>query len=132
MLLSERNNEKTGCGHIWGTNYSKTGITIVTYFGYILVKLNDAFTIGKLNTLRPWLKMTIPQPLLTTSKLLDITSNGITLIFWRKAKQTTIAKSETLFIQDLEPAFNVNDVGREKLRPYYSTLVFTVYCLVFA
>ena len=118
MLLSEPNNEKTGCGHIWATNYSKTGITIVTYFGYILVKLNDAFTIGKLNTLRPSLKMTIPQPLLTTSKLLDITSNGITLIFWRKAKQTTIAKSETLFIQDLEPAFNVNNVGSEKLRLY--------------
>ena len=75
---------------------------------FTLVKLSDGFMIGKPNTLRPSLQVAIPQPLLTTSKLLDITSNGITLIFWRKAKQTTIAKSETLFIQELEPAFNVN------------------------
>ena len=38
---------------------------------------------------------------------------------------------ETLFIQEHEPAFNVN-VGREKLMLYYSTLVFIVYCYVFA
>ena len=31
--------------------------------------------------------------------------------------QTTIAKSETLFIQELEPAFNVN-VGSEKMMLY--------------
>ena len=72
-----------------------------------LVKPNDGFVIGKPNILRP-------QLLLTTQKPLDITSTGITLIFWRTAKQTTIAKSETLFIQELEPAFNVN-FGSEKL-----------------
>ena len=36
------------------------------------------------------------QPWLTTLKPLDMTSNEITLIFCRRAKQTTIAKSETL------------------------------------
>ena len=98
---------------------------------FTLVKLNDAFMIGKPNTLGPSLKMTIPQPLLTTSKPLDMASSGITLMFQRRAKQDTIAKSGTVFIQELEPAYKVN-VGSEKLRPYYSTLVFTVYCLVFA
>ena len=34
---------------------------------------------------------------------------------------------ETLFVQDLEPAFNVN-VGSEKLMLYLSTLVFLLYC----
>ena len=48
---------------------------------FSLVKLNDGFMIGKPNTLRPSLKVTVPQPLLTTSKPLDITSSGITLIF---------------------------------------------------
>ena len=36
------------------------------------------------------------------------------LIFWQRVKQTRIAKSETLFIQELEPAFNVK-VGSKKL-----------------
>ena len=62
------------------------------------IKLNDGFMIGKPNTLRPSLKVTVPQPLLTTSKPLDITSSGITLIFQRSSKQTTVAKSETLYI----------------------------------
>ena len=53
-------------------------------------KLNDGFVIGKPDTLRPSLKMTMPQPLLTTSKPVDITSSGISLIFWRRAKPTTI------------------------------------------
>ena len=79
-----------------------------------LVKPNDGFVIGKPNTLKPHL-------LLTTQKPLDITSTGITLIFWRTAKQTTIAKSETLFIQELEPAFSVN-FGSEKLMLHLSTL----------
>ena len=43
--------------------------------------IKDGFMIGKPKTSRPSLKMTIPQPLLTTSKPLDITSSGITLIF---------------------------------------------------
>ena len=42
--------------------------------------------------------MTIPQPLLTTSKPLDITSSGITLIFWWRAKQTTIVKSKRPYL----------------------------------
>ena len=52
---------------------------IVMFF--TLVKLNEGFTIEKPNILRPSLKMTILQPLLTTSRPLDITSNGIILIF---------------------------------------------------
>ena len=44
-----------------------------------LLKLNDGFMIGKPNTVRSPLKMTIPRPLPTTSKPLDITSSGITL-----------------------------------------------------
>ena len=35
--------------------------------------------------------MAIPQLLLTTPKLIDITPREITLIFWRRAKQTTDA-----------------------------------------
>ena len=53
----------------------------------------------------------MPQPLLTTSKPQDITSSGITDVLAKlniRAKQTTISKSETLFIRELEPAFNVN------------------------
>ena len=45
------------------------------------VKLNDGFMIEKPNILRPSLKMTILQPLLTTSRPLDIISSGIILIF---------------------------------------------------
>ena len=40
-----------------------------TVMVFILVKLNDSFTIKKRNTLRP---LSIPQSLLTTSKVLDI------------------------------------------------------------
>ena len=49
----------------------------------ILVKLNGGFTIEKPNILRPSLKikMTILQPLLTTSRPLDTTSSGIIFIF---------------------------------------------------
>ena len=43
---------------------------------FILVKLNGGFTIEKPNILRPSLKMTILQPLLTTSRPLDTTSSG--------------------------------------------------------
>ena len=71
--------------------------------------------IGKPNALRPSLKMTIPQLLLTTSKPLDITSRRITLMFWRRAKQTTIEKlyKETSFIfKELEPAFNLGQFER--------------------
>ena len=84
---------------------------------FTLVKLNDGFMIGKLNTSRPSLKMTIPQPLLTTSKSLDIIG-GITLTFWRGTKQTTITKSKRpfLFIK-LEPAFKVN-FGSEEVMLY--------------
>ena len=46
--------------------------------------------IGKPNTLRPSLKMTIPQPL-----PLDITPNEITLIFGEREK-TTICKIRDL------------------------------------
>ena len=40
-----------------------------TVMVFILVKLNESFTIKKRNTLRP---LSIPQSLLTTSKVLDI------------------------------------------------------------
>ena len=70
-----------------------------------LVKLNHGFMIGK--------------PLLTTSNPLDITSSGITSIFWRRTKQTIIAKSKTpsFNFQELEPAFKAN-VGSEKMMLY--------------
>ena len=45
------------------------------------VKLNDGFAIEKPSILRLSLKVTILQPLLTTSRPLDITSSGINLIF---------------------------------------------------
>ena len=61
---------------------------------FTLVKLNDVFMIGEAHTLRPSLKMTVPQPLPTMSKPLDITSSERQNIFWRNAKQTTIAKSK--------------------------------------
>ena len=65
--------------------YSHPGLFTEQIAGIVmvfsLVKLNDGFMIGKPNTLRPSLKVTVPQPLLTTSKPLDITSSGITLIF---------------------------------------------------
>ena len=48
---------------------------------YLSVKLNGGFMIEKPNILRPSLKMTILQPLLTTSRPLDTTSSGIILIF---------------------------------------------------
>ena len=48
---------------------------------FISVKLNGGFTIEKPNILRSSLKMTILQPLLTTSRPLDTTSSGIILIF---------------------------------------------------
>ena len=69
---------------------------------------------GKSNTLRPSLKMTILQPLLTTSKLLDITSSGITDILVKGKTDYHCKIKETFFVQELEPAFNVN-VGSEKL-----------------
>ena len=58
--------------------------------------------------------MTIPQPLLTTSKLLDITSSGITDILVKGKTDYHCKIKETLFVQGLEPAVNVN-VGSEKL-----------------
>ena len=48
---------------------------------FISVKVNGGFMIEKPNILRPSLKMTILQPLLTTSRPLDTTSSGISLIF---------------------------------------------------
>ena len=59
------------------------------YIGKTKRRLHDK---KKTNILRPSLKMTILQPLLTTSRPLDITSSGITLIFYREAKQTIIVK----------------------------------------
>ena len=63
--------------------------------------------------------MTILQPLLTTSRPLDTTSSGITLIsILAKGKTDYHCKiKETLYIQELESAFNVN-VGSEKLMLY--------------
>ena len=85
---------------------------------FILVKLYGGFMIEKPNILRPSLKMTILQPLLTTSRPLDTTSSGISLKILAKGKTDYHCKmKETLYIQDLEPAFNVN-VGSEKLMLY--------------
>ena len=81
-----------------------------------LVKLDDGFMIGKLHTLRPSLKMTLPYH---ASKPLDITSCGITLIFWRRAKPTTIAKSERPYlIKNLNHKGNGNgneNVAKQKV-----------------
>ena len=41
---------------------------------------------------------TMPQSLLTTLKPPDITSRGITLILWRRAKQIIIAKSKRPYL----------------------------------
>ena len=87
---------------------------------FTLLKLNEGFTIEKPNILRPSLKIKILQPLLTTSRPLDITSSGIIA----KGKTDYHCKiKETLFIQELEPALNVN-VGSEKLMPYLSGLFY--------
>ena len=67
--------------------------------------------IGKSNTLRPSLKLTIPQRLLTSSKPLVLTSSVITLIFWRRAKQTTIAKSK-----EQRSLFEFRDIFTNSLR----------------
>ena len=48
---------------------------------FTLVELNEGFAIEKPNILRLSLKMTILQPLLTTSRPLDIASSGVILIF---------------------------------------------------
>ena len=53
----------------------------------LVTELNYGFMVGKPNSLGSSLKMTIPQSLLTTLNPLNITSSGITLIFWRRAKQ---------------------------------------------
>ena len=85
------------------------------------VKVNDGFTIEKPNILRPSLKMTILQPLLTIST--EATGHNI------KWDHFVLAKGkikETLFIQELEPAFNVN-VGSEKLMLY----LFNLFCFYF-
>ena len=70
---------------------------------FTLVTLNNSFMIRKLNTLRPSLKITIPQPLLIMSKPLDITSSGITLIFfsylWQAVLCTTIIVGWVFFCQ---------------------------------
>ena len=82
------------------------------------VKQDDDFMIEKLNTSRPSLKMATRLPLQTTSKTtghkikwdhFDILASGKT-DYHCKIK-------ETLLIQELKPAFNVN-VSSEKLMLY--------------
>ena len=68
---------------------------------FTLVKLNDGFMVGKPNTLRPSLKMTIPQPLLTTAKPLDVTSSGITLIVWLRAKRLPLQNQKPCVFKNL-------------------------------
>ena len=61
--------------------------------------------------------MTILQPLLTTSRPLDnIKSDHFDILAKGKTDHDCKIK-ETLFIQEFEPAFNVN-VGSEKLLLY--------------
>ena len=78
-----------------------------------LVKLNGGFMIVKPNTLSdsPSLKLTIPQPLLTRQKPLYIKlSKGDHFHILAKGKTDYHCKTkETLFIQELESAFNVNE-----------------------
>ena len=70
---------------------------------FSLVKLNEGFTIEKPNILRPSQKMTILQPLLTTSKPLDITSKWDHFDILAKGKTDYHCKiKETLFIQEHE------------------------------
>ena len=82
---------------------------------FISVKLNGGFTIEKPNILRPSLKMTaIADHVKATGHNIkwdhfDILAKGKT-DYHCKIK-------ETLYIQELEPAFNVN-VGSEKLMLY--------------
>ena len=82
---------------------------------FTLVKLNKGFTIEKLNILRPLLKND------NTSAIADhvkVTGHNIKWDHFdilAKGKTDYHCKiKETLYIQDLEPAFNVN-VGSEKL-----------------
>ena len=70
---------------------------------FTLVKLNSGFiNIGKLNTLSPSLKLTIPEPLLTRAKPLYITSSkGDHFDILAKSKTDYHCKiKETLFIQE--------------------------------
>ena len=62
---------------LYFNSFTNAGIVMV----FTLAKLNEDFTIEKPNIFRPSLKMAILQPLLTTSRPLDITSSGIILIF---------------------------------------------------
>ena len=78
---------------------------------FTLVKLNEGLTIEKPNILRPSLKMTILQPLLTTSRPLDIKWDHFDILAKGKTDYHCKIK-ETLLIQELEPVFNVN-VGSE-------------------
>ncbi len=88
---------------------------------FISIKLNGGFTMEKPNILRLSLKikMTILQPLLTTSR--PLTGHNIKWDHFdilAKGKTDYHCKiKETLYIQELEPAFNVN-VGSEKLMLY--------------
>ena len=62
--------------------------------------------------------MTVPQPLLTASKPLDTGSSTGSLDIWAKGTTDYHCKiKETLFIQEIELAFNIN-VGSEKLMLY--------------
>ena len=56
------------------------------------VKLDDGFTIEKRTILGLSLKMTSLQPLLATSRPLYMTSSGIHLIFYPRAKLIIIVK----------------------------------------
>ena len=85
---------------------------------FTLVKLSEGFMIGKPNTLRPSLKMTIASAIAdhvkTTGRNIkwdhfDILATGETDYHCRV--------KETLFIQELELAFNVN-VESERLILY--------------
>ena len=73
---------------------------------------------GKLNTSRPSLRLTTRQPLLTMSKPQVTTSSGNHFEILASGKTDYHCKiKETLFIQELKPAFNVN-VSSEKLMLY--------------
>jgi len=81
------------------------------------VKQNDGFMLEKLNTSRPSLKMTTRLPLQTMSKPPDnIKWDHFDILASGKTGYHCKIK-ETLLIQELKPAFNVN-VSSEKLILY--------------
>ena len=78
------------------------------FFKKIRVKVNDSYMIGKPNTLRPSLKMTMPRYIADHVKTTghNIKWNHFDIL--AKGKTDYHCKIRDLFMQELSPAFNVN------------------------